>query len=92
MMRELHLDLSQVGELPLPRVWEIFKYFKTSPPLHILVRDFVGFKPESKEDSNEPFDVDGLASCAPPGGIPITRNVPEHIRAHLEEMKRANAS
>jgi hypothetical protein len=90
-MRELHLDMGQTGQLPLSRVWEIFKYFKASPPLHLLVRDFVGYKPDASEsDPSEPFDVAGLAKTM--GDIPTTRTVPAHIRAHIEEMRKANAS
>lgn len=86
-MREFHFNMQECDRLPLPRVWEILKQFKTSPPRHLLLRDFVGFKPPS--DNSQPFDVEEIT--AKYGDIPTTKTLPPHLRAHLEEIGKANA-
>ena len=78
------MSFQECGQLPMPRVFEIFKYFKAAPPLHLLVRDFVGYKPDGTD-----FDMEGLMGQL--GDVPRTTNVPAHIRNHIESLRSQNA-
>lgn len=77
--------MQQSGALPITRVWEIFKYFRSSPPLHLLVRDFVGYKDPSA-DEDKPFEMPSEMHSAP-----VTKTLPSHLTRHLQ-MKDSDAS
>ena len=84
-MRELHLSMDQYGALPITRVWEIFKYFKAAPPLHLLVRDFVGYQINGTEEAPSPLPAE-LADA------PLNSNLPAAVRRDIEEMRKLHAS
>jgi hypothetical protein len=84
-MRELHLDMVQSGQLPLTRVWEIFKYFRTAPPVHLLIRDWCGYKNE--EAASEEWMPSAILADAPRMKV-----IPPHILRQLEIRKAANAT
>lgn len=75
----------QAGQLPLTRVWEIFRYFKSSPPVHLLIRDWVGYK-NSEAETGQDFQMPPEIADAP-----RVKELPPHILKHLQSIRDSNA-
>ena len=47
-----------IDEMTLPEVRGLLDYWRTSPPLHILFKAYVGFKPTEPDEASEQLEAD----------------------------------
>jgi hypothetical protein len=65
---------------------ELFDYWHEFPPMHVLMRGYVGYKPERVPDKNDA--VQSLRAMAPGSGPKKKLSqAPEYIRKMAETLK-----
>lgn len=75
--------------MPFIDAIELFDYWAEYPPLHLLVRNFLGYKPPRKEvDAVEMGQVMRAVSPRSKGRSKSLDNAPLHIQHMAEEARK----
>ena len=48
-----HWTIGEIEEAPFCDIVELFDYWMVKPPLHLMVANFLGYKPREKHDAME---------------------------------------
>lgn len=62
-------DWDQVDAMTIPRYCTLKRYWRDYPPVHLLARALLGFKPPRTAETASPFEA--LAALAPTGTLNI---------------------
>lgn len=73
--------------MPFFDVMELFEYWTSYPPMHVLMRGYVGYQPPRK-DLEQREALSTLRSLSP-GRARKLATAPKYIRDVAEQMKKA---
>ena len=67
---------------------ELFDYWREYPPVHVLMRGYVGYKPQSKEDQITPEQFQRMINPKARGGRKL-QDAPARDQKMFEKLKAA---
>jgi len=78
--------------MPWPEVVEQLEYWAEYPPMHLLMRAYVGYKPPSPEDI-ERENAAGMAALGlrPGAKVPKLSKAPAYLQAAAKQLKESLA-
>jgi len=53
----------QVDEMTIPMVEELNRYWSLHPPMHIMVADYLGYKPKAKEKQADLAEIIAMSNA-----------------------------
>jgi hypothetical protein len=71
--------------MPFCDVMELFEYWREYPPMHWLLRSYVGYEPPARDMEDQSQAMAALNRTA--GRAKKTSRAPEHVRKIIEMMK-----
>jgi hypothetical protein len=82
-MTAMGWKLEDIEEMPFADIVQLFEYWAEYPPLHLMVRTYMGYKSVPKED--QPKEKPHIVA-------PKLANAPKQVRDVFEELKGSATS
>lgn len=75
--------------MPFCDIMELFDYWREYPPMHWLMRGFVGYKPPVRLEDNDIREAQKMLNPTTRTAKKLSR-APERVRKMAESLKAAN--